>query len=305
MFRNVLVPLDGSRFAETALPLATRLAYDAQAKLHLVRVHEPAGVLAGMGDLGLATREEDVEWRAGEPAYLADLAADYSSRCFGCAGFREIEGVGGPAICEEAGRINADLIVMASHGLGVLARIWLGSTADYLVRHLSIPILLVPDPGPDAPEITAIRRMAVALDLSKASEAILAPVIALAQSSQAHVTLTHIVELELRPASLDDVDPVLEGSARTEAARVEAQAKLDRVAERLRERGVSVATRVTTGINAAGGLLETLSGSRFDLMALTTHGRGGIRRMVLGSVADQVIRHSAKPVLVLRPPIGS
>lgn len=303
MFRTVLVPLDGSRFAESALPIATRLVKDARAQLHLVLVLEPVAALVGMGELPLPTPEFDSERRAREESYLAATAADLSAACGGPVEFREIDGVGGPDICDEASRIGADLVVMATHGRGALGRLWLGGVADYLVRHLTIPVLLVhPNPAQEEHRSLAVRGILVALDLSAAAEAILAPVTALAQLSQAHVTLIHVVEHVFEVGSLGDLRPMQPGPAITETSRVEAQRQLDRVADRLRERGLSVSTRAVVGINAAGGLLEAVEDTRYDVVALTTHGAGGMRRLLLGSVADQVIRHTAKPVLVLRPP---
>ena len=86
-----------------------------------------------------------------------------------------------------------------------------------------------------------------------------------------------------------------------EEQRTAAQRKLDRIADELRNRGLSVSARMIDAANAAVGLLEALGEKGYDLIAMTTHGRGGVRRLLLGSVADKVIRGAAKPVLVIRP----
>ncbi len=302
MFRDILVPLDGSRFAEAALPLASWLARLSKARLHLLLAHEPIAALIGMGDMVLPPPEPDEERRERERAYLAKTTAALRQADGIRVGFREVAGAAGPEICEEASRLDADLVVMATHGSGTFRRIWLGSVADYVVRHLTAPILLVP-PGPgDEPALdAAIRNIVVALDLSKDGEAILDPVTALAQLTEAHVTLMHVVEIIFEVGKLTTPSPIVQDSELLNASRTEAERQLERVADRLRERGLSVSTRVVTGINAAGGLLDALTEGRYDLIALTTHGRRGLRRLLLGSVADKVIRGAVKPVLVVRP----
>jgi len=302
MFQNILVPLDGSRFAESALPLASRLAKSALARLHLVLAHRPAPVLVGAGEMMALPGDLGEELRAQESGYLSDAAERVEQGGFGPVEFHEADGLAGPELCDEAARLGADLIVMASHGRGGVRRFWLGSVADYLVRHLSTPVLIVhPGREGESPDDRPIRNVLVAMDLSTDSEAILGPVTALAQVTQAHVTLLHAV------GSYEKMDvpavpfPVLKDPAQLGKYEREAQRILDGLAARLRERGVSTAARLVTGTSPASTLLETLQQDPYDLIALTTHGAGGVRRLLLGSVADKVIRRAVKPVLVMRP----
>jgi len=306
MFRDILVPLDGSRFAEAALPLASRLARLSKARLHLLLAHQPTPVLVGMGDMLPPPPELDEDRRQRERAYLIERTAALRHAGGFPVGFREALGAPGPEICEEASRLDADLIVMATHGRGTFQRIWLGSVADYVVRHLSAPILLVPPGPPDQPARNEnIQHILVALDLSKDAEAILDPVTVVARLTGAQVTLLHIVEVLFAVGKLTTPAPVVSDSALLETSQSEAERQLEHIAERLRQRGLRVSTRAITGVNAAGGLLDAMNEEGYDLVALTTHGRGGLRRLLLGSVADQVIRGSAKPVLVLRPPASA
>jgi nucleotide-binding universal stress UspA family protein len=302
MFHDILLPLDGSRFAERAFPFATRLARGARARLHLVLAREPEESLVPAGYAVLLDEGHEDTLPGREASYLAETAARLQDQGVSQVAYRELSGPPGLRLCEEAGRLNADLVVMETHSRGALGRLWLGSLADQLVRHLNIPVVLLhPDLDRDEHWNRPVHGILVALDLSSTAEAILAPVIALAQLSQAHVTLIHVVEHVFEIWSLGDLRPSLHDPENTQASRIVAQHRLDQVADRLSERGLSVSTRVVVGINAAGGLLETLDDDRYDVLALTTHGAGEVRRLVLGSVADQVIRHTAKPVLVLRP----
>jgi nucleotide-binding universal stress UspA family protein len=305
MFRSVLVPLDGSRFAEAALPLASWLVKDARAALHLVLVHEPVAALLSAGDAVVPNPQVDAELKEREVTYLADTAAMLGEACGGPVQFREVEGAGGPDICEEANQVGADLLVMATHGRGTFRRLWLGSVADYVVRHVSVSILLVHPDRDDEPrswDATEKRGILVALDFSKEALAILEPVVTLAQLTQSLVTLMHVAPAfdEIGPPVAPypvPQDPVLR-----ERYRIEAQHELDRVADGLRERGLSVSTRVVPGLSPAGSLLEALEEERYGFVAMTTHGAGGMRRLLLGGQADKVIRGAEKPVLVLRPP---
>ncbi len=87
----------------------------------------------------------------------------------------------------------------------------------------------------------------------------------------------------------------------TRQALDEARAYLDRVAERLRGQGLAVQTRTVLHTHPAYGILEEARERGVDLLALATHGRGGIRRLLLGSVADRVLRGGTTPMLVCRP----
>jgi nucleotide-binding universal stress UspA family protein len=295
VLRDILVPLDGSGFAEAALPIAAKLARSAQARLHLVLAHQPVPPLVGVADMMLSAPEV---YQAGKDygnEYLAGMAAKLSRH--GIAEAHEVEGRAGPEICEEALRLDADLVVMATHGRGALRRLWLGSVADYVIRHLSSPVLLIRPARVKA--AASLRSIAVALDLSRESEAILAPVASLAHLMRARVTLLHVVQLNLAigwPPAAVLPDPEL-----LEASRAQAGHRLETLAGPLRAGELKVSTRVIEAATAAGGLLAALEKGSFDLIALTTHGQGGMHRLLLGSVADKVIRAAGQPVLVLRP----
>jgi nucleotide-binding universal stress UspA family protein len=303
MFHKVLVPLDGSWFAEAALPAAARIAKAAGGTLDLVMVRQPVAALSGLGDLLVASPDFDLELLARDQVYLAETAAGVSAQRRLPVGYRAVDGTAGPEICEEAARVGADLVVMATHGRGGFRRFWLGGVADYVIRHIGGPVLLV-HPGRTAmlPEPPAPRRILVALDLSHASEAILEPAIALAWTSGAALTLVHVAEptftipMPGMPGAQPDMDLL-------ETAREVGQKRLKKLATRSRRLGLEPDIRVVIGVGAADALLNLMEGDEFDLVAMTTHGRGGVRRLLLGSVADQVIRGTTKPVLVLRPPV--
>jgi nucleotide-binding universal stress UspA family protein len=305
MFRDILVPLDGSRFAEAALPLAARIARSAGARLHLMLVHEPMVPLSGMGGVPIPALNLDEEMMAREHSYLADLAARWREPSGRPLAVRSIEGRAGPDVCEEANRLSADLVVMTTHGRGTLRRLWLGSVADHVIRHLTVPVLLVPRRNESQlPAEHRLRHLLVALDLSRDAEAILKPVTMLAGLTQAELTLIYIAESLVEIPGIGVPGPVLENASPAAAMRAYAEGYLEQLAGKLRAKDIRTTTRVATDTSAAEGLLGALDHEAFDGIAMTTHGVGGFRRFLLGSVADKVIRSATKPVLVLRPASG-
>ncbi len=292
MFRTILLPLDRTRFAEAALPIGARFARSG-AQLHLMLSHQMVPALAGMGELVPPPMNLDAEFRDQEESYLANTAADLAGAGAPPVEYREMEGPAGPAVCEEALRIGADLVVMATHGRGPVGRFWHGSVADYVLRHLSVPILLV---HPDQPSSRLVkeplRGILVALDLSPSSEAILGPVVDMARLTEAPVTLMHTV---VEPPYATPDPEAMAAAIATVGRRLEA------IAERLREQGLSVSTRVNAGFNPVWTLRDAAAESQFDMLAMTTHGLGGIRRLWVGSVAERLIRETDKPMLILRP----
>ena len=300
MIHSILVPLDGSRFAEAALPLAVRLTRAAHSQLRLLLAHQTAPALLLAGGSGWDV-PEDPGNREKAQTYLAEMAD-----CLPAYGkaieYETVEGEVGPALAERIMLSPPDLVVMATHGRGTIGRFWRGSVADYLVRHVTVPILLV---RPDRPSRigtgTGFRKILVPLDLSESSDLILGPVKSLARATQAHLTLAHVVEpaFDLAIPSPPLVAPMETGLMARECER--AQRHLHRLAAELRGEGFSLATRVVQGAGIAGRLLDTLRDGSFDLVAMTTHGRGGLQRTVLGSVATRLIMEATQPVLVLRP----
>jgi nucleotide-binding universal stress UspA family protein len=187
-----------------------------------------------------------------------------------------------------AAQVFADLVVAARHGQEKLEGFWVDGETEYLIQHREVPVLLLGPQEAEAPAACGLRSILVALDLSANAEAILEPVIALANLSGGHLTLVHVIE----PVA---AAPML--ARRRELA----QQQLDCVADRLRYRGLSVGTRLLCDSSAAQALLGELEKLQYDVIATTTHGAGGVHRIVLGSVAESLIRRARKPVLLVRP----
>jgi nucleotide-binding universal stress UspA family protein len=298
VIRLILVPLDGSRFAEQALPLAETIARRAGARLRLMSAHEPRPDLTPGLDAP-AVEARNLEIRSATQAYLAETAGRLGSLGGEPVISEVIDGAAGPSVAAVVARHRPDLVVMSTHGRGPLSRFWLGSVADHLIRHLSVPLLLVrPPAGAEAGPAT-IRRVLVALDLSTESASMLAIAGPLARVLEAELTLLHVVEPIVGIVDGALPFPIPVDSSAIQRRKAEAERKLGELAAGLAANG-AVGVRVVVGVGAAPTILDEAAGGDHDLVAMTTHGAGGMRRLLVGSVADKVIRGSTRPVLVLR-----
>ncbi len=302
MIHSILVPLDGSTFAEHALPLAMALARRCAASLHLVQAHVP--VLA-IDSLNLLDDALDAELRERERAYLEEAAGRVRDHVNLPVRTASPVGPVADVLIEEARRADADLIVMTTHGRGPLSRFWLGSVAAEMVRRGPAPVLLMrPTEGPiDLAEVPTLRRILVPLDGSPAAERVLPEAMALAAAMAAEFTVLDVVP----PVPVLGYDLGGYAAAGTEIAMLERQETdahtyVQRVQDWLEERGFHADGRVIVGEPPAAAILEEAQQRHCDLIALHTHGRGGLSRMLLGSVADKVVRAAACPVLVHRGP---
>lgn len=303
MLQTILVPVDGSRFAEAALPHAKRLARAGDATIRLALVHHVVPVW----NTGLAFPDGgasmDQETRQREERYLATLAAAIAAECGRPVETALLDGSPGEALVRHAGEVGADLVVMATHGRGPASRFWLGSTTDYVLRHGGVPLLAIrPDgEGGQTAGVPSVRRILVPVDGSVLSRTVVAPAAEFARLLEAQLLLVSVIE----PA-IGTMDPALPfpsaiDPAVVEAQRVEAQARLDAVAAPLRESGLTVEARVVVALGVAASILEVLERDGIDMIAMSTHGEGGLRRALVGSVTDKVIRGAQKPVLAWRP----
>jgi nucleotide-binding universal stress UspA family protein len=316
MYRNVTVPLDGSNFGEHALPLALDVARKAGATLRLTHVLPPVASIYSEAPLFLEDRlEADFaeQERARRQGYLDGLAARVRKAAPGVTVVTSLqEGEPAETLQKEAAVSGTNLVVMTTHARGALGRAWLGSVADELLRHLPVPLLLV-RPAPGAADLAAEalpRHVLVALDGTPLAEQMIGPAVELGRMAGAGFTLLRVLKpvVTMAPppaagASLGQMAAELVERMRAvqDSLRKEALDYLEGVAAPLRAEGLRVFTRVTMDEQPAVGVLNEAESQGPGVIALATHGRRGLSRLVLGSVADKVIRGSHLPVLVCRP----
>lgn len=301
----VLVPVDGSNFAEHALPYALGIARRTGATLHLALVHVPAETAGPAYPLTDAIEAHQQEQRDQEADYLQDLVERLAP---GDVPVRSalLTGRIAPALGRHVEEVGIDLIVMTTHGRGGFQRTWLGSTADSLIRQCSIPILLArPDQrtraiGPDSD--CTMDRVLVALDGSEIAEAALQDALRLGITRHAALTLAHV----LQPQAVVTAPYLPEGVQLTHDELDQRESSmteyLERVAASEALQDWQCDTRVGLDYNPAPSILDLAEKLDADLIVVGTHGRGGLRRLILGSVADKIIRGTQRPVLVHRGP---
>lgn len=301
MYKVIMVPTDGSGFDREAIRVALRMAERSDAKVRLVRVLATGsffGAAAASEGTALAAEVVRTE-REKALSELYSLAAE--CRAISNADITVDLHAGPVADVLEgyARRNDVDLIVISTHGRSGIFRLSLGSVTDSLIRHTTIPVLVVKPPtsylNPQMGE--AFRRIVVPLDGSTLAEQILPRVLALAKFEEADITLLNV----LVPQSYSQkeiVDPSLPWWDKDISV---AQSYLFRIAGNLRRNGVPVTTDIVISDNIAGAIGDFAGREKADLIAIATHGRGGLNRMLRGSVADAVLHSTRMSMLVFKP----
>ena len=289
MLRSIVVPLDGTPFSEQAIPLGAVLARRASAALEFVHVHVHDGYDDELATLtpyryeGIertAQRrellEKDAEW-----TYLNTRALQVEQQFGAAAEQLVIDGGVSDALIEHLRKRDADLIVMSTHARAGLDRVRLGSIADDLLHRLNTPLLLLRgQPQVELPRELSFGHVLIPLDGSWLAEDIVNPALALAELSAAHITIF--------------------------TAKVPGQGHahpkyLSAVADEVRRQGFGVEFVVFQCNSVVEGIAEYAEQHGVDLIAMATHGRSGVARLLVGSVADEVLHRTRVPLLVVRP----
>ena len=303
MLANVLVPLDGSSLAETALPTAISLVRRKHGHVELVIVHEDVPYeWEGYEDGPWHSMNESTQVH-----YIHDKAEQLSSARDMTVGHALRRGDAADQICARAAEVDADMIVMGTHGRTGLTRMLVGSVADAVVRRTTIPVLLLPVTGDASTARTLslpFRRILVPIDDSPQSRLIFDAVAAVAERGVTELILLRVVTPV--PSVMDATFPYgyVSGPPDDTATRylvAAADHELTGAAVDLGERTLcDVDPHVIVAKHAAPAIVSFAKRYGADLIAMTTHGRGASRSPT-GSVADQVLHDAGVPVLVVRP----
>lgn len=291
---TALVPLDGTKLSESAfalLPLAKTLGFS---KVRLVSAWD-----------NVWSEKEAIQGRpAGEQEEIAEKGRSYLAAYLNQhiahvqgLGFETETNVRIGRAAEEVLYVaqDADLILIATHGRSGIARLRLGSVADRIIREAPCPTLVVgPNVNIDLAPF-AVKRVVLPLDGTELGEQALPLASWIASLTGAELDLIRCVSLT--SVAYDPsmgVYPVDLVSAMEDAV----NAYLAEVAKRLAPKH-KVNTLMRLG-SAGELIIEHLSATKADLVVMASHGRGGVARAALGSVAGQVL-HGPAPVLIVRP----
>jgi nucleotide-binding universal stress UspA family protein len=302
---TVLAPIDGSARALRAAPWAARLAGPGGTVVFVRAIPpQPAYAealltLAGSGADGVERIRD--EWVAVAQADM-DEAADLIAGSGVTTERLILEGEPEDAIVAAADERGVDMIAMASHGRGAIGRAIFGSVADRVTRTSTVPVLVLRTPHDEATDDGPVERIMVPLDGSELATEALPVAVEVAQAMGVPVFVVRAID----PVANIPVARGNFGVSPTVTSELAERIWQETEAEATKTVSDAVAHLQTKGIDASGA---TLSGSPYfaisdatepgDLLVLTSHGRGGVRRWLLGSVAEKLVREAPVPVLLV------
>jgi nucleotide-binding universal stress UspA family protein len=303
MYRKILVPMDGSEIAECVLPHIEKIATGSKpAEVTFLYVVQPFD--APMTDLEFRARIESEATSAAE-GYLKDLIArlDYKENAKSAV----ILGKAADSIVDYASQNGMKLIIMATHGLSGISRWVRGSVAEKVLHEAKVPVWLI---RANAPQKRSYKRkkkltMLVPLDGSELAEAALPSVQSLAgqfNAPEVEITLARVCEMFLPPYHYPPPASVSwEEYFDHEKKRCKeiCHEYLSGIGETLRGEGLNVHIKVLEG-DPAESIIEYDNKSNFDLIVMSTHGRTGISKWAMGSIADKVLKGANSPVFLVR-----
>jgi len=288
MYKKILVPLDGSELAETALPYAIELAGRLGSEIGLIHV---------------CASNESKDYHS-HALYMDKIAGDVKKATKGkVSGVKTAHLTGHHAeqIVDHAEREDTGLIVMVSHGSSGVRRWVLGSVADKVVRATDRPVILIRASGysTEIREKGVLKKVIIPLDGSKEGEAVIPYIAEIASNTDAEVTLLHVMasihpvysipgETVQMPYALDEL----------QLLREKAEVYLKKLVPIFEDKGVNVKCEVVTGATA-NEIIRYAEDAEADLVAMSTHGRAGITRWALGSTTDKVLRAGTTPVMLV------
>lgn len=310
MKSEILVPLDGSKRAEAVLPYVAALARAQESEIILLRVLAPPIIpslwSAHAAAYSQAAHDEEAMFST---AYLADRAQRLEAADL-VVGTELLIGNPARSIIERAGNsLHACMIAMTTHGEGNAVRWLFGSVAAKVVHAAPVPLLLVRADAAEVPQPAAVafKTILVALDGSDFAECALQEACRLARITGATLGLVSVLD---GPPSAETGTGDSAGAGAV-SAHANYQTQFDEMAAYLRQmahsidtEGIPVWIQLTQG-KPAEGILRASEEQHADLLVVATHGRTGLHRLWLGSVALKVVQGSARPILLIRPEASS
>jgi nucleotide-binding universal stress UspA family protein len=297
MYTKILIPLDGSRTSERVLPFARVLAGTLKLPVELLEVVDVSAVSAHVASdkaryLDALIAEGERESRE----HLKAVAAGFAGSKVSCTVER---GQPADAIIERAAADKGTLIAMATHGRSGVNRWVIGSVAEKVLRGSESTMFLVRADEEARPDGTAmLRSIVVPLDGSALAESVLPTVVEIAKSLQIEVVLCRAYELAAS-AYYGNEDYLPNYDEMLRNLKKDVEGYLANKADSLKSAGLTSVSWIALAGSGADEIVRYSREHPDALIAMCTHGRSGVRRWVLGSVTERVVRHSGDPVLVI------
>lgn len=308
MYTKIAVPLDGSALAEKALPLAVKLAKSMNASLLLLRATEVPVILTDTPEHELEFIKNAEQYLEGVQKLLTDPANEPhlpADRVQTLVAYGEKV----REIAELAPFERCDLIVMTTHGRTGFSKLVIGSVAEKVLQKSNLPLILLRPDHVDTHEpveetlheATSLSdtgsRIVVTLDGTPEAEAILEPSIDLAREIGATIYLLEVI-LPIIPVEYGGTWYGYDIDKETENRREEAYVYLEKVQAKVTEAGLNCVKVVRMG-DAADEIVGYARDVQASMLAMATHARGKMGQILIGSVADDVVRKTHLPVLMV------
>ncbi|MDH3269432.1 MAG: universal stress protein [Ignavibacteria bacterium] len=295
--KKILFPTDFSRCADQALAHAVFLAEKYDAEIHVLHVvtlfndqpsiisnqiTETEATIRKLEDIAEKQLDKFVDAKGSDDMKIITVTK------------REISAA--PAILEYSSDNNIDLIVMGTHGRRGLGHLLLGSAAEEVVRLAACPVFTIRELKEPKP-VMKINNILVPIDFSNYSKSALTYATEIAQSYNAHLQVLHIIEETMHPAfsvtgksSIFDLVPGI---------RDESRKRVDKMLEDIDSGKVKLNVYIQAG-RAASDIIKFAKENSTDLIVIATHGLTGLEHMLLGSVAEKVVRMVHCPVFTVK-----
>lgn len=312
MFNKILVPLDGSIESETVLPYVRDLAIRFDSEVYILsigigskkrRVNQlledyVQHVVERLQNNQINCRSVLVYSNSeNEPIDFAQVVTEKQDI--------KVKGkvfYGGPAetILLYTQRHHVNLIIMATHGHSGLKRWWLGSVFEKVISQCTVPLLVIHSKHIreiDSEHRATFKHILAPLDGSETGESALHDTEEVAIKTGASITLLHVIP---EPHAIEARFLGSEFTNFVKAMHEAGEKYLTRTCNRLSEKGIKASYKIVYG-DPAQQIIDIAAHDKNDLIALSTHGRSGIARFVMGSVADKVLHASRLPMWLVRP----
>ncbi len=300
MYTKIIVPLDGSSLAETVLSYVRFLARGLKARVELLHAIDPA-IIAELSDLSYGRYVDviasDMERKSID--YLNQISRSFPDPSSVVCSTQ----IGKPAdvIVDRAGGQPGTLVAMATHGRSGVQRWLLGSVADKVLHTTTNHLLLVrANEEAKSSEETPLTTVVTPLDGSPLAEKVLPHVLELAKTMDFKVVLLRVWRLQATAYFGSEDYDMPNFALLTEEITEKAKGYLEEKLQQLKRQGLEKVSSVLLEGNDAQEIISFARQTRGSLVAMSTHGRSGLGRWVLGSITDRVVRHSGDPVLVIR-----
>jgi nucleotide-binding universal stress UspA family protein len=297
MYTKMLIPLDGSKTAEKVLPYARYFAGKLKLPVELLAVIDTAEMAthipAEKARFFDSMIEEGVKSSAN---YLRGVAGTFGDADVKCT---VEKGEADAVIIEKGEAEKGMLICMATHGRSGLDRFLLGSVAEDVLRAAANPLLLVRATEEAKSEgVAALKSIILPLDGSELAESIIP--MDMAKNLGLEVVLFRAYHIPSYAYAGDETSSVVDYDELMVGVRDEANEYLEKKVTEVKHLGIDKVSFVTKEGFAADEIIALGRKTPDSLIAMCSHGRTGVKRWVLGSVTEAVVRHSGDPVLVLR-----